>query len=169
MPVDERPTSQDADVHLFDNGKQGDHYELATVLAQYRKRQAYETRILRRGPYGIGPRPDLIGKPLDDAASPSGSASAKLDAPDNYADVSLDADALPTLITGDISGLPKDAPLAIAVNGRVEATTRVFDDGTGLQFVAFVPTPSLREGSNTITVLQIGANDDLVPIGGTGD
>ena len=168
MPVDERPKTEDADVHLYDNGKQGDTYALATVLAQYGKRQAYETRILRHGPYGIGPRPDLIGKEVDDAAPPPDSPAATVDGAGNYSDVKLDAAALPALVSGDISGLPKDAPLAIAVNGRVEATTRVFDDGTGLQYVAFVPTPSLRAGANTITVQQIDG-DTLVPIGGTGD
>jgi hypothetical protein len=168
MPVDERPTTQDAQVQLFDNGKPGETFDLSTVLAQYRKRQAYETRILRRGPYGIGPRPDLIGRQVDEAAAPSDGSAATVDGPDNYADVSLAADALPTLVTGDVSDLPKDAPLAIAVNGRIEATTRVFDDGTGLQYVAFVPTEALREGDNSITILRIGEGDELVPIGGTG-
>jgi hypothetical protein len=167
MPVDERPKTQDADVQLYDNGRLGDHYDLAAVLAKYRKRQAYETRILRRGPYGIGPRPDLIGKQVRDGPPSPDSPVAKLDAPGNYSDVSLDADAVPTLVTGDVSGLPNNAPLAIAANGRVEATARVFDDGSGPQFVAFVPIESLHDGANTITVLQILEDDTLVPIGGT--
>ena len=168
MPVDERPTTPDADVQLYDNGKQGKTFDLATVLAAYRKRQAYESRILRRGPYGIGPRPDLLGKRVEDTAPVPDGPTATVDAPGNYSDVSLDADALPTLVTGDVSKLETDAPLAIAVNGRIEATTRVWRDGNQLQYVAMVPPERLHDGSNTITVLQILDDDTLVPMGGTG-
>ncbi|HEX5617882.1 MAG TPA: sulfatase-like hydrolase/transferase, partial [Solirubrobacteraceae bacterium] len=153
MPVDERPTTQDADVQLYDNGKLGDHYPLSTVLAQYRKRQAYETRILRAGPYGIGPRPDLLGTQVANSAPVPDSPTATVDAAGSYDDVDKDADALPNLITGDVDKLPANAPLAIAVNGRVEATTRVWVDDDQPQYVAFVPPESLRDGSNTITIL----------------
>jgi sulfatase-like protein len=167
MPVDERPQTQDADIQLYDNGKLGEHFDLATVLAQYRKRQAYETRVLRAGPYGIGPRPDLIGEQVEDSAPVPDSPTATIDGAGSYNDVDKDAEALPTLITGDVDKLPENTPLAIAVNGRVEATTRVWVDGDQPQYVAFVPPESLRDGSNTITILQILDDDTLVPIGTT--
>jgi Sulfatase len=167
MPVDERPKTEDADVQLYDNGKLGEHFDLATVLAQYRKRQAYETRVLRAGPYGIGPRPDLIGKQVEDSAPVPDSPTATIDGAGNYDNVDKDADALPNLITGDVDKLAENAPLAIAVNGRIEATTRVWVDDDQTQYVAFVPPDSLRDGKNTITVLQILEDGTLVPIGTT--
>jgi len=167
MAIDERPTTPDADVQLFDDGKPGKTFDLEQVLAAQRERQNYETRILRRGPYGIGPRPDLIGKSVEDGPPPPDSPVAKLDDPDDYSNVSLKADALPTLVTGTVSDLPTDTPLAIAVNGRVEATTRVWRDGNELQFVAMVPPESLHDGDNTVTVAQILPDDTLQVIGGT--
>jgi hypothetical protein len=167
MPVDERPKTEDADVQLYDNGKLGEHFDLPTVLAQSRKRQAYETRILRAGPYGIGPRPDLIGKQVEDSAPVPDSPTATIDGAGNYDKVDKDADALPNLITGDVDKLAENAPLAIAVNGRIEATTRVWVDDDQPQYVAFVPPDSLRDGKNTITVLQILEDGTLVPIGTT--
>ena len=64
---------------------------------------------------------------------------------------------LPALVSGDVTGLPDGAPIAIAVNGRVAATTRVFPPG---QYVALVPPESLRPGANDVEVL------DLRKIGG---
>ena len=60
---------------------------------------------------------------------------------------------LPVLVSGDVTGLANDAPIAIAVNGRVAATTRVFPPG---QYVALVPPGSLRPGANEVTVRKIG-------------
>jgi hypothetical protein len=166
MPVDERPAGSDDPITLFDDGAQGDEYPAADVRAGFRDRQAYERRILRRGPYGIGPRPDLLGEQVEQTGSEQGGdPSALIDGASDYADVDTDAAALPTLVSGAVSGLPEDTPLAIAVNGRVEATTRVFNERGEDQFVAMVPPDTLRAGENTVTVLQVLADDRLQVIG----
>jgi hypothetical protein len=165
MPVDERPARSDDPITLFDDGAPGDKYPAADVEAGFKERQAYERRILRRGPYGIGPRPDLIGRQVEQTGSSQSGPSATIDAGSDYADVDLKAAALPALVTGTVSQLADDTPLAIAVNGRVEATTRVFNERGEDQFVAFVPPDKLRAGENTVTVLQILPDDSLQVIG----
>ena len=166
MPADERPATSDEQVQLFDDGKPGTRYPLSQVLDGYRDRQAYERRILRGGPYGIGPRPDLLGRSVE--ATPPDDAIATLDEAGAYDHVDPSAAALPALVTGDVD-LPEDTPLAIAVNGRVEATTRVFLEGKSTQYVAMVPPETLDAGKNTITVLQIMDDGTLKAIGGTTD
>ncbi|HWM09807.1 MAG TPA: hypothetical protein VNO82_10685, partial [Solirubrobacteraceae bacterium] len=71
---------------------------------------------------------------------------------------------LPVLVSGDVTGLADDTVIAVAVNGRVQATTRVFPGG----YVAMVPPDSLRAGSNSVTVLQVLPGDRLRAIGGSG-
>jgi hypothetical protein len=77
--------------------------------------------------------------------------------------VAAGAQVLPVLVSGDIAGLEDDAVVALAVNGRVVATTRVFPPG---QYVAVVPPESLRAGANDVAVLQVLPGDGLRKIGG---
>jgi hypothetical protein len=72
--------------------------------------------------------------------------------------VAADARVLPVLVSGDVTGLPDGAPLAVAVNGRVAVTTRVFPPG---QFVALVPPESLRPGANDVAVLEIDGDRSI--------
>ena len=55
--------------------------------------------------------------------------------------------------------------LAIAVNGRIEATTRTFADGDRIAYSVMVPPASLRAGRNDVAVLQVRASGELRPIG----
>jgi hypothetical protein len=70
------------------------------------------------------------------------------------------------LVTGDVTGLEDDTPIAVAVDGRIEATTRVFSEAGRPQYVALVPPDSIRPGSNTVAVLQVLPGDRLRAIGG---
>ena len=58
-------------------------------------------------------------------------------------------------MTGDVEDVPAGTPLAVAVNGRIAATTRAFRDRGKLQFAALIPPDSLRPGENTITVVRV--------------
>jgi hypothetical protein len=68
-------------------------------------------------------------------------------------------------VSGDVTGLDADAVIAIAVNGRIEATTRVFPGQGGLQYSAMLRPASLHPGSNTVTVLQVLPGDELRELG----
>jgi hypothetical protein len=136
---------------------------LGGIVAARRERELVEERLLRAGEYAIGPRPDLIGRRFSGPAV-SG-PRATVDAPRGFAAIREDAVELPAFVSGDVRGLPDDAPLALAVNGRVVATTRVFPHGDEGQYVALVPPDSLRAGANDVAVLAI-EGDRLRKIGG---
>jgi hypothetical protein len=163
VPADDRTEDPATAIAVMDDGAQGRQYELGSLLEARRKREAFEARLLRRGLYGFGPRPELIGRRVDDAAPVgAGGPRATVDAPGDYGAIADGAATLPALIAGDVSGLPDDAAIAVAVNGRIEATTRVSPDG----YVAMVPPDSLHAGANTVTVLQVLPGGALRTIGG---
>jgi hypothetical protein len=164
VPADERATDAGVPIDVTDDGKRGRGEALATILERRREREDAEARLLRNGLYGIGPRPDLIGRPVDDPAPAAAiGPRATVDAPGDYVAIADGARTLPVLVSGDVTGLADDAVIAVAVNGRIEATTRVFPGG----YVAMVPPESLHAGSNSVTVLEVLAGDRLRAIGGT--
>jgi len=119
--------------------------------------------------YRVGEHGGLIGRsaaPLVDPAP--GATSARLEQPELFEDVSPRARAIPWAHVGGRLGTRTGGiPLAIAVNGRIEATTRVYPFRGRKEYVAMLRPSALREGANTITVLQILPGDRLRAIGGT--
>jgi hypothetical protein len=111
------------------------------VEAKRRARDEVEARLLRGGVYAIGPRPALIGRRVRGAS--------------RTITVDEDAAVLPSLISGRVDGLALNAELAVAVNGRVAATTRVYRDGGRPVFAALVPPSSLHPGANEIGVFAV--------------
>ena len=71
---------------------------------------------------------------------------------------------LPSFVSGRVEGLESDTALAVAVNGRVRATTRSHRDGGRSVFAALVPPTSLREGPNVVTVFEVLASGELRPL-----
>ena len=70
-------------------------------------------------------------------------------------------------MTGAVRGLEADAPLAVAVDGRVVATTRVLPARAGgLTFAALVPPAALagRDGVR-VTVARVLPGGGLAAIG----
>ena len=153
VPAGEREVDPAAPIDISHRGDPVLTEPLGSVLAQRRARERYETRLLRGGLYAIGPRPELIGRRV---ATGSGTRRITAD---------LDAPVLPSFITGPADGVERDAELAVAVNGRVEATTRVYRDIEGRPgYAALVPPSSLRDGTNAIAVLQVLPGGDLRPL-----
>jgi hypothetical protein len=74
---------------------------------------------------------------------------------------------LPAFVSGAVSGLEEDVVLAVAVDGRVAATTRVYRDAAGLQYAALVSPEWLGPGRHTVDVLQVLPSGDLRRLGGT--
>ena len=165
-PADERPVDTATPVDVTVAGEPGRALPLATVLARRRARLATEAGLLRRGPYAVGPRPDLLGRQVA-AAAPDGDARADIDDPAGYARLPAAPAPLPALVTGAVRGLEADAPLAVAVDGRVVATTRVLPARAGgLTFAALVPPAALagRDGVR-VTVARVLPGGGLAAIG----
>jgi hypothetical protein len=121
-----------------------------------------EAALLRDGVWRVGPRPDLIGRRFDGEIVAAG-PSATVDG-----DLRATASVVPAVVSGDITGLSDDAVIAVAVNGRVVATTRVFTDAGQRQYSAVLPPSALRPGSNRVVVLEVLAGDRLRAIGPRG-
>jgi hypothetical protein len=153
IPADERDVDPAAPIDVSHAGEPVLTEPLGSVLAKRRKREEVEARLLRGGVYAIGPRPELIGRRI---ATPSGGQQAMVDGDDAV---------LPSFVSGRIEGLKPDTELAVAVNGRVEATTRVYRNGGESLYAALVPPSSLHDGANTITVLRVDAGGELRPVG----
>ena len=86
----------------------------------------------------MGPRPDLVGRRA--RATEPGDGKVELEDPGQFEDVDPDSPLLPIWVAGTVTALPGGSDVAIVVNGRVEATTKV-DRG---RFGALVPPRALR-------------------------
>ena len=71
-----------------------------------------------------------------------------------FEDVDLDAPLRPVWVAGTVTALPGGSDVAIVVNGRVAATTKV-DRG---RFGALVPPKALQAAENDVEVVEIAGN-----------
>jgi hypothetical protein len=155
IPADEREVDPAAPIDVSHMGKRELTEPLASVLAKRRARDTVEARLLRNGTYAIGPRPELIGRRV---GLRSGGQPAMVD---------HKAAVIPSFVSGHVDELKPNTEIAVAVDGRVEATTRVYrDDGRAL-FAALVPPSSLRDGANAIAVFEVLAGAELRPLDGS--
>ena len=77
---------------------------------------------------------------------------------------------LPLQVAGRVDGLRPDAELAVAVNGRVAATTRAYPArGPAALRRADPARARCATGPNAITVLEVLPGDRLRTIGTAGD
>jgi Sulfatase len=108
--------------------------------------------------YLVGPRPDLLGR--RPAAVGARRVSASVAYSRLFAHVSRRDRIVPTRVTGHLRGVPpgEHPYLALAVNGRIEATARGFDFGLGEpEYYSFMlPETALRQGANRLEILEVG-------------
>jgi len=123
MPADERPVDPAAPIDVSHMGVHVLTEPLRSVEAKRAARELVEARLLRHGVYAIGPRPDLIGRPAPAGARPVSGGR---------------------FVWGDIA-VPDGTALAVAVDGRVVATTRA----AGGEFTAILPA------QGTVTVAPV--------------
>jgi hypothetical protein len=142
-----------------------------------RRRRVVERRLRQfgSGPLGslftgIGPNQALVGRRAGALPRASGRAlpAPAFAQPGLYSDVRRDSGVVPTQIAGDLRGAAPGTrrDLAVAVNGRIEAVGRSFYlTGDPIEHFAFnVPEPALREGRNSIVVLEVTAGGRLRPL-----
>jgi hypothetical protein len=152
VPVDERDADPDNEIDVPDSWEAGTTTDFGTILRQRRERLRYERSLLDASGYEafkMGPRPDLIGRRA--RASEPSDGKVSLQDPGQFDDVDLDVPLLPVWVSGTVTALPGGSDLAIVVNGRVAATTKVDRS----RFGALVPPSALRDGENGVEVLEI--------------
>jgi hypothetical protein len=88
---------------------------------------------------------------------PAGSARGVVDRIAAYADLDLQADGLPTTVTGRIDGGvgDEDHVVAVVVNGEVAAVTRTYDSEGTRAFYALVPARAFVDGANDVELLLV--------------
>jgi hypothetical protein len=108
--------------------------------------------------YRIGPYRKLLGtEPSNWAAAAGGKARATLNDPAVFRAVRLKAHFLPAYASGRVTGARPPAAVAVALNGRIEATSptyRVHRRGA-LYFSALLPSSALRKGANQVRLYGV--------------
>jgi hypothetical protein len=147
MPADKRESDAGARIDVSHAGEPVLTAPLRSVLEQREARDRVEASLLPDGVYALGPRPDLIGRRI------AGGSRELV--------VERRAPVLPSFVSGHADGVAPDGPIAVAVNGRVAATTRAYRDDGRTMYAALVPPSTLRDGRNTVTALEILGNGEL--------
>jgi hypothetical protein len=153
VPADERGRDPGALIDVAHAGEPAVSEPLSAVLARREAREATEARLLRGGPYAVGPAPELLGRRV-----PRGPVAQRLT-------VAEDAAVLPSFVAGRTAGLDPGTVLAVAVDGRIEATTRVYEADGRPVYAALVPPSSLAVGTNAISISEVLPGGRLRPVG----
>jgi Sulfatase len=112
--------------------------------------------------YAIGPNSELRGRPVNDLLGEEAAADARI--VDGVAVRNYDpaSPITPARIAGDLDGIEVGERLAIALNGRVVATTFSYSGDHGTEFAAMIPPRLIEIGDNEVAVLAIeGDRGDL--------
>jgi hypothetical protein len=113
----------------------------------------------------LGPHRELIGREVAGARI-SGGTRATISLSHSFARVRRSSGVVPCQIAGRIRdpGAPRERDLAIAVNGRIEAVGRSFHlkGETAESYAVMVPEDALRDGRNTVEVLEVSDERAMV-------
>jgi hypothetical protein len=124
-----------------------------------RRRDALVRRNLAAFPPGAaglfegGPAAELIGRSVGSLGAPEGAGRFTLTGAGLLADVDPGAGIVPGLVSGRVYGLPDDARLAVAVDGRVAASAVTFREGGSERFAAVVPADAFRPGPADVELI----------------
>ena len=105
------------------------------------------------GLYAAGPRPELLGRPVN------GLAVSAPDGPrfESYGDTRYDPESSfsPVRIYGRLHDVPAGRDIAVAVNGTIVATTRSFEFGGETLVSALAPESAYRRGANNVRLYVV--------------
>jgi hypothetical protein len=130
------------------------------------------------GVYGIGPHRELLGRRVDElTVVDGGDLRAEVQEGDRFDSVDLRSSFVPAHVTGWLrGGEAAGRDIALALNGRIVATSRSFEPlgRFKLEFSSLVPESAFRQGPNRLEVLEVlevlegGARPRLALLGGAG-
>ncbi len=75
-----------------------------------------------------------------------------------------DAELVPARIAGSLEGVDAKVPLAVALNGRIAATTYSYEGHRAVEFAAMVPPSLLQPGDNELTLLEIEVDGNAMTL-----
>ena len=133
-----------------------------------RKERLLGPRGSLREVFAMGPEHDLVGAATGPFGSGAVDGSYELVGADAYTDVEPTAE-IPCQLVAKLEGVDEGEPLAVAVNGRVVATTRTYAASSGIvQAFALVDPRSFQPGDNQVELWRIvesaGARPELAPL-----
>jgi hypothetical protein len=106
-----------------------------------------------RDAFAMGPLPELLGRSVAGDLLVGGGAVG-LESPRHLPALDGTATVVPARASGTITGLPAGHALAVAVDGRIVATSRTYEStGGGIAFTAMLP-PTVFEQGGEVTVLS---------------
>jgi Sulfatase len=111
-----------------------------------------------RGLARLGPRADLVGRPLGDLQVTDGGPTLTVEGLGAFRDVRPDRGQVPAYVQGTVpAGMAPGTLLALAVNGRVQTVARVAPEGSAgtLRFAGMLPDWSFVAGANRLEVLAV--------------
>jgi hypothetical protein len=151
------------------SGRRARLVSIGSVDAFVRARDAELARQRRSFPRGLasvfdtGPRRALLGRRLDALRVRPSTARARIDGAAAFATVARRSGVLPVYVTGQLIGAPRNGqPLAVAVNGRIRAVGRSYASGKDQRFSMLIPPSTLRRGRNTIDVVAVRNDGEIV-------
>jgi hypothetical protein len=114
------------------------------------------------GVYGFGPAPELIGKQVKAfQPEPARRNRIRFDEQSDVSDVDPRGAIVPALLQATINFVKAPAaglPLAVAVNGRIAATTRAYELRGKNRFIALLEPRFYRPGRNSVEVFTISGS-----------
>jgi hypothetical protein len=157
------------------NGRRGRFVSVGAVDAFVRARNvelARQRAVFPRGlrsVFRLGPHRGLLGRRLAALRLRRSTRRASIDGSDVFTRVARASGVLPVYVTGRLGGGARAAqPLAVAINGRVRAVGRSYASGGGQRFSMLLPPSSLRPGANSIDVLAVRGNGEILDLAHAG-
>src|SRR3954451_11400865 len=144
-----------------EQGKKGRIFKTSLPAYERARRAALarKTQVFSHGLYGIGPRPELIGKSASALAGTLVPAKATLNSELRKALGTVDTKSsfVPANLAGRISGAPRGTPLALALNGKVAAVgwSAQLKGDKRVYFSFFAPPEAFRDGRNSVKIYRI--------------
>jgi Sulfatase len=138
-------------------------------LAAERNRTVREkAELFGRGILDLGPHPELRGRRVLELRVSSAAARATIDADisDLLRSLPAGSDIVPAQVMGSIRGpgAAADRPLALAVDGRIAATSLTYVEGSTVRYSAMAPESALHPGRNEVELFWIAENRGRVTL-----
>jgi hypothetical protein len=128
---------------------------LATSLASISRRLARFGTGDLRSLYLVPGTADLINREVAEFRSDPRDVRATMENHAGFTDVDPESETLPLLVRGRLFDRSRPT-LAVAVNGRIAATTEPFEERSATWYSTMIPETSLRAGRNSVDLYLVG-------------